>query len=61
MKPEEGRWYFRAKVSIETEKNGKQNIIITEIPYQVNKVTLIENIANLVEKRVEDISDINDE
>lgn len=57
-----GKIILRAKVSIETEKNGKQNIIITEIPYQVNKVTLIENIANLVrEKRVEDISDINDE
>ena len=57
-----GKIILRAKVSIETEKNGKQNIIITEIPYQVNKVTLIENIAHLVrEKRVEDISDINDE
>lgn len=57
-----GKIVLRAKVSIETEKNGKQNIIISEIPYQVNKVTLIENIAQLVrEKKVEDISDINDE
>lgn len=57
-----GKVILRAKASIELEKNGKQNIIITEIPYQVNKVTLIENIAQLVrDKRVEDISDINDE
>ncbi|MEO8446506.1 MAG: DNA gyrase subunit A [bacterium] len=57
-----GKIILRARVSIEVEKNGKQNIIITEIPYQVNKVTLIENIAQLVrDKRVEDISDINDE
>ncbi len=57
-----GKIILRAKVSIETEKNGKQNIIITEIPYQVNKVTLIENIAQLVrDKKVEEISDINDE
>jgi len=57
-----GKIILRARVSIETEKNGKQNIIISEIPYQVNKVTLIENIAQLVrDKKVEDISDINDE
>lgn len=57
-----GKIILRAKVSIETEKNGKQNIIISEIPYQVNKVSLIENIAQLVrDKKVEDISDINDE
>ncbi len=57
-----GKIILRAKVSIETEKNGKQNIIINEIPYQVNKVTLIENVAQLVrDKKVEDISDINDE
>ncbi|MFZ1320055.1 MAG: DNA gyrase subunit A [Ignavibacteria bacterium] len=57
-----GKIILRAKVSIEVEKNGKQNIIISEIPYQVNKVSLIENIAQLVrDKKVEDISDINDE
>lgn len=57
-----GKIIVRAQSSIETEKNGKQNIIITEIPYQVNKVTLIENIAQLVrDKKVEEISDINDE
>ena len=57
-----GKIIIRAKVSIESEKNGKQNIIINEIPYQVNKVSLIENIAQLVrDKKVEEISDINDE
>jgi len=57
-----GKIIVRAKASIETEKNGKQNIIITEIPYQVNKVSLIENMAQLVrDKKVEEISDINDE
>jgi len=57
-----GKIILRAKVSIEVEKNGKHNIIISEIPYQVNKVSLIENIAQLVrDKKVEDISDINDE
>ncbi len=57
-----GKIILRAKASIEVEKNGKQNIIITEIPFQVNKVSLIENIAQLVrDKKLEDISDINDE
>lgn len=57
-----GKIILRAKASIETEKNGRQNIIITEIPYQVNKVTLIENIAQLVrDKKVDDIAEINDE
>ncbi|MBV6479788.1 MAG: DNA gyrase subunit A [Ignavibacteria bacterium] len=57
-----GKIILRAKASIETEKNGKQNIIITEIPYQVNKVSLIENIAQLVrDKKIDEISDINDE
>jgi DNA gyrase subunit A len=57
-----GKVILRAKASIETEKNGRQNIVITEIPYQVNKVSLIENIAQLVrDKKIEDISEINDE
>ncbi len=57
-----GKIIMRAKASIETEKNGRQSIIITEIPYQVNKVTLIENIAQLVrDKKIEDIAEINDE
>lgn len=57
-----GRIILRAKASIETEKNGRISIIVTEIPYQVNKASLIENIANLVrEKKIDDISSINDE
>jgi DNA gyrase subunit A len=57
-----GRLILRAKASIETEKNNRQNIIVTELPYQVNKATLIENIAHLVrDKKLEDISSINDE
>ncbi len=57
-----GRVILRAKASIETEKNGRMSIIVTEIPYQVNKASLIENIANLVrEKKIDDIASINDE
>lgn len=57
-----GKIIVRARASIETEKNGRQTIILSEIPYQVNKATLIENIAQLVrDKKVEDISSINDE
>jgi DNA gyrase subunit A len=53
----------RARAGIETQRRGdKQSIIITEIPYQVNKARLIEKIAELVrEKRVEGISDLRDE
>ena len=53
----------RARAGIETQRRGeKQSIIITEIPYQVNKSRLIEKIAELVrEKRVEGISDLRDE
>ena len=51
----------RAKASIERQKN-KETIVITEIPYQVNKTTLIESIAALVQgKRIEGISDLRDE
>ncbi len=57
-----GRIILRAKANIETLKNGRVNIIITEVPYQVNKANLIEKIADLVrEKKLEDISDIRDE
>ncbi|HLX11308.1 MAG TPA: DNA topoisomerase (ATP-hydrolyzing), partial [Bacteroidota bacterium] len=57
-----GKILVRAKARIETAKNERQSIIIDEIPYQVNKATLIEKIADLVhEKKVEDISDIRDE
>ncbi len=53
----------RARASVETEKRGeRQSIVITEIPYQVNKARLIERIAELVrEKRVEGVSDLRDE
>jgi len=56
-----GRLILRAKAEIQETKN-KKRIIISEIPYQVNKSLLIENIANLVkDKRIEGISDIRDE
>jgi len=57
-----GKVYMRAKADIEVEKNGKETIIVTEIPYQVNKARLIEKIAELVkEKKVEGISGLRDE
>jgi DNA gyrase subunit A len=57
-----GKIILQAKLNIEPDRNGKQNIIITELPYQVNKATLIENIAQLVrDKKLEDIAAINDE
>ena len=57
-----GRIVIRAKANIETLKNDRENIIITEIPYQVNKASLIEKIADLVrEGKVEGISNIRDE
>ena len=53
---------IQAKTDIEDIKGNKQAIIITELPYQVNKATLIETIANLVkDKKIPDISDIRDE
>lgn len=53
---------IRSKTEIETQSNGRQRIIISEIPYQVNKARLIEKIAELVgDKRIEGISDIRDE
>lgn len=57
-----GKLTVRAKASIEHQKGGKDLIIITEIPYQVQKAALIESIAGLVdEKKIEGISDIRDE
>ncbi len=57
-----GRILVRAKASIETGRGDRQAIIITEIPYQVNKAGLIEKIADLVrDKKLDDISDIRDE
>ncbi|MBI1953747.1 MAG: DNA gyrase subunit A [Candidatus Omnitrophica bacterium] len=52
----------RAKAHIESGKGGRESIIVTEIPYQVNKSTLLEAIAALVrDKKVEGISDLRDE
>lgn len=57
-----GRILVRAKAVIETNKQGKEAIIITELPYQVNKATLMEKIADLVRaKTLEGISDLRDE
>ena len=57
-----GRFMMRAKVATESLTKEKQAIIVTEIPYQVNKSKLIERIAELVtEKIVDDISDVRDE
>ncbi|HBY38494.1 MAG TPA: DNA topoisomerase (ATP-hydrolyzing) subunit A, partial [Alteromonas sp.] len=57
-----GKIYLRARAEIETEDNGKETIIINEIPYQVNKARLIEKIAELVkEKRIEGVSALRDE
>lgn len=57
-----GRLRVRSTANIETTKTGKERIIITEIPYQVNKSRMIEKIAELVkDKKVEGITDINDE
>ncbi len=57
-----GRILVRARANIETGKNDRQRIIVSEIPYQVNKASLIEKIAELVrEKKIEDIADIRDE
>ena len=57
-----GKVTLRARAEIvENEKNGRFKIVVTELPYQVNKARLIESIAELVkDKRIEGISDIND-
>jgi DNA gyrase subunit A len=57
-----GRFLMRAKCAIETMPQGRQAIIVSEIPYQVNKSKLIERIAALVnDKVIDDISDVRDE
>ncbi|WP_299491740.1 DNA gyrase subunit A [uncultured Shewanella sp.] len=57
-----GRAVMRAKAEIETEDNGRERIIVHEIPYQVNKARLIEKIAELVkDKKIEGISGLRDE
>ncbi len=57
-----GRIVVRAKANIETLKNNRENIVVTELPYQVNKANLIEKIADLVRAgKLNDISNIRDE
>ena len=57
-----GKITVRAEAEIEELSNGRQKIIVTSLPYQVNKAKLIENIANLVrEKKIEGISELRDE
>ena len=57
-----GKIYLRARTHYEEEKSGRQSIIVTELPYQVNKARLLEKIAELVkEKRLEGISGLRDE
>tara|TARA_Y100000768_G_scaffold232962_1_gene176028 strand:+ start:5167 stop:7659 length:2493 start_codon:yes stop_codon:yes gene_type:complete len=57
-----GRVVMRGKASIEEMDSGKEKIIITELPYQVNKANLVEKIAELVrDKKLEGISDLRDE
>jgi len=57
-----GRIVMRGKANIEEDEKGKQRIIITELPYQVNKASLVEKIADLVrDKKLEGISDLRDE
>ena len=57
-----GKVIVRARANIEVARNGREHIIITEIPYQVNKTNMIEKIADLVQqKKIEGISDMRDE
>ena len=59
-----GRLTVRAKVEIEEEKNGKKNLVVKEIPYQVNKASMLEKILKLTEEKkgpLASISDIRDE
>ncbi|MBC2852741.1 MULTISPECIES: DNA gyrase subunit A [Cetobacterium] len=57
-----GRVRVRGKIEVEEGKNGRESLIIKEIPYQLNKASLIEKIANLVkEKKIVGISDLRDE
>ena len=57
-----GRIYVRARTEIEGEEGGRQTIVVTELPYQVNKARLLEKIAELVkDKKIEGISNLRDE
>ena len=56
-----GRIYLRARAEIEEEKNGKYRILVTELPYQVNKAALVKTIADMAkEKRIEGIAYVTD-
>ncbi len=57
-----GKIYVRARSEIETDKNGRESIIVSELPYQVNKARLLEKIAQLVKaKRIDGIAELRDE
>ncbi len=57
-----GRIYMRARAEVEEDKNGRERIIVHEIPYQLNKAKLIEKIAELVkDKKIEGITELRDE
>ncbi|MBQ7903798.1 MAG: DNA gyrase subunit A [Oscillospiraceae bacterium] len=57
-----GKITLRGRTEIETEKDGRNTIVVTEIPYMVNKSRLIERIAELIkDKKIEGIADLNDE
>ena len=57
-----GRVVIRARANVETHKNDRESIVITELPYQVNKANLIEKIADLVRSgKIPDISNLRDE
>jgi len=57
-----GKISVHAKANVEQQKNGRESIVITEIPYQVNKNTLTQSIAKLInDKRIEGVSDLRDE
>ncbi len=55
-----GKILIRSKVNVEKENSGRQNIVVTEIPYQVNKATLIEKIGELMDTRKEEFGGIQD-
>ncbi len=57
-----GHITLRAKANVETAANGRQSIIVSEIPYQINKSNLLERVAELVrDKKIEGLSDLRDE
>jgi DNA gyrase subunit A len=63
-RPDDGRGsvIMRAKTTYRDDPDGREAIIVTEVPYQVNKATMVEKIAELVrEKRIEGIAEVRDE